>query len=55
MYVIVQTIPSRSFPKEIGAKPISSALFNDFSQVLVVGTTDLSIFMPDLEKEESLK
>lgn len=55
IYIIVQTIPARSFPKQIGNKPITSAYFNSFSQILVVGSMDLSIFIPDLEKEEILK
>ena len=55
MMILVQTIPARSFPKQIGNKPITSAYFNNHSQILVVGCMDLSIFVPDLEKEELIK
>lgn len=55
LIITVQTIPARSFPKQIGNKPITSAYFNNHSQILVVGCMDLSIFIPDLEKEELIK
>ncbi|XP_067942895.1 cilia- and flagella-associated protein 337-like [Watersipora subatra] len=52
---LVQIIPPRSFPKMIGNKPIRSAYFNNDTQVLLVGTTDLSVFIPDLAKEVSMR
>lgn len=55
LLIKVQTIPSRTFPKRFGLKPISAALFNNYSQVLIVGSMNLCLFVPDLERELALR